>query len=132
MVSNVLLMRGSVIVGLILVCGAASILGAEEKPKTPADNIAKRCAPKIVRETPRHTGGPTPIHFRPGEKMIHTPVIRSQILESGEVVNVRVNQSSGVADIDQIALDSVRFIRYNKRPGCPVMESEAAVTVDFW
>src|SRR5215475_7936596 len=105
MVSNVLRMRGSVIVGLILVCGAGSTLGAEGKAKTPGEKVAKRCAPKIVRSVPRHTGGPTPIHFQPGEKMTRTPVIRSQILESGEVVNIRLTQSSGVADIDRIALD---------------------------
>jgi len=55
-----------------------------------------------------------------------------EILESGEVSNIRLKRSSGIADIDAYALNSVRRMKYNSRPGCGIVDSEAGVTVDFW
>jgi len=59
------------------------------------------------------------------------PVIAFEIMESGEVMNARLERSSGIADIDAYALSWMRSARYNKRPGCGVIESKAAVIIDF-
>jgi len=68
---------------------------------------------------------------RKGEKATGLdPLITFQILESGEVTNVRLKRSSGVADIDEDALNWIQSTRYNRRPGCGVIESQASVTVD--
>jgi TonB family protein len=71
------------------------------------------------------------IHFRKGEKSSgYAPLITFEILESGEVTNARVKRSSGVSDIDALALDWARSAKYNKRPGCGVVKSRASVVVD--
>jgi TonB family protein len=71
------------------------------------------------------------IHFRKGEKSSgYAPLITFEILESGEVTNARVKRSSGVSDIDALALDWARSARYKKRPGCGIVKSRASVVVD--
>lgn len=72
------------------------------------------------------------IHFREGEKYKNIPLIAYQILESGQVAQALVKRSSGVADIDKYALESVRKLKFNKRSGCPIVDSQAGITVDFW
>jgi len=42
-----------------------------------------------------------------------------------------LKRSSGVADIDEDALNWIQSTRYNPRPGCGVIESQASVTVDL-
>jgi penicillin-binding protein 1A len=90
-----------------------------------------RCALKLASH-----GSPTntTIRVRPGEKSTkQTPVIAFEILESGEVTKAVVYRSSGIADIDNFALASIRAMRYNERPpGCGVIESQSVVTVDFF
>jgi TonB family protein len=88
----------------------------------------KKCAPKVL------SSGRTPaqIHFREGEKPTGLiPVVAFQILESGEVVNIVLTQSSGIRDKDNAALDWVKRTKYNNRPGCGTVESEVGVTIDF-
>lgn len=89
-----------------------------------------RCALKLASH-----GLPTntTIRVRPGEKsMKQTPVVSFEVLESGEVRNAAVYRSSGIADIDNFALASVRIMRYNERPhGCGIIASRAVVNVDF-
>ncbi len=88
----------------------------------------KRSTPKVVRS------GRTPaeIHFREGEKPTgFIPVVAFQILESGEVVNIVLKQSSGIRDKDNAALGWVKGTRYNNRPACGTIESEVGVTIDL-
>ena len=88
----------------------------------------KRCAPKVLRS------GRTPaqIQFREGEKPTELiPVVAFQILESGEVVNIVLMQSSGIRDKDNAALNWVKRTTYNSRPGCGTVESKVGVTIDF-
>jgi hypothetical protein len=88
----------------------------------------KRCAPKALSLGKT----PTRIHFREGEKPTGViPVIAFQILESGEVVNIVLKQSSGIRDKDNAALDWVKGSRYNNRPGCGTVETEVGVTIDL-
>ena len=65
-----------------------------------------------------------------GEKGIKAaPIVTFEILESGEVVNARIQRSSGMADLDRKALSWIRAARYNSRPGCGVIESTTSVIV---
>lgn len=102
--------------------------------KQTANSIAtydwNRCALKVISH---ESAAETTIRVRAGEKStMHDPVIRFEILESGEVRNAVIQRSSGIADIDNYALAGIRAMRYNRRtPGCGIIESQAAVTVDF-
>ena len=67
-----------------------------------------------------------------GEKVYGlSPIIAFDILESGEVANASVKRSSGISDVDSYALTSVREMRFAKRLGCGVTESQADVTIDW-
>jgi len=98
-------------------------------PRSQAESDLHRCTPKIInRASPREL---PEIHFRKGERYKNIPIIAYQVMESGQVAQVLVKRSSGVADIDKYALDSVRELKFNKRSGCPVVDSQAGITVDF-
>jgi TonB family protein len=72
------------------------------------------------------------VRRRPGEKASgYPPIVSFEILESGEVKNAWVKRSSGMADVDALALDWVRLALYRKRPGCGVITSQASVIIDF-
>lgn len=106
-------------------------LCSAQDPKRAAPQELQRCFPKLA--SPKVTNGASldAIHFRNGEKYAKTPVIGYEVSESGEILNAFVKRGSGVADIDQRALRYVKELRFNKRPGCPIVASEAAVTVDL-
>lgn len=108
----------------ILLCSA-------QDPKRAAPREIQRCFPRLA--TPKVSTGASlaDIHIRKGERYAKTPVIGYEVSESGEILNAFVKRGSGVADIDQRALRYVKELRFNKRPGCTVVDSEATVTVDF-
>jgi TonB family protein len=109
-----------------LLLTAVSLVSAQEQAKTDPKYDSKRCTPKIVSRGPRSK--PSAIHARKGEKPTgRRPLIAFEVSESGEVFNARIKQSSGIADIDAHALTWVQSFRYNKRPGCGVLESEASM-----
>jgi hypothetical protein len=88
----------------------------------------KRCAPKVLNSVRTQAQ----IHFREGEKPTGlVPVVGFQILESGEVVNIFLMQSSGIRDKDNAALEWVKRTTYNNRPGCGTIESQVGVTIDL-
>ena len=89
-----------------------------------------RCALTIAsHESPTKAS----IRTRPGERYQNTPVIRFEVLESGEISHAIVSRSSGVADIDNYALIWIKNMRYKERPpGCGTIESQATATVDFY
>ena len=89
----------------------------------------KPCTLKLLSQPPLPKQ--ETIRFRKGEKSSgFTPVITFEILESGQVIDASVKRSCGISDIDALALDWVRSARYNKRPGCGVVQSRASVVVD--
>ncbi len=99
-----------------------------EKGEANAEAIAKGCNPKIVRKAEsKHKA----IKFREGEKLKNHPLVAFQIGESGEVISATVKRSSGVRDYDDAALSFVHSAKYNSRPGCPTIDSEAGVIIDF-
>lgn len=113
---------------MILVC--SSVLGTSQNTAKPAgDYEIQRCKPKPTQRL-RHRKSPQ-IHFQKGEKYTHSPVVSCEILESGEVANVFLKRSSGVADADKYALDWVRELKYNARPECGVIETDVVVTIDW-
>jgi TonB family protein len=115
---------------LLVVIPPAAI--AQLKPKSDPNYDIKRCAPKLLGKKVTSGGKPLTIHWRKGEKRIsRSPIVALEILESGDVSNIRLKRSSGVADIDKYALDWVKQMRYNRRPGCGSFDSEVGVNVDF-
>jgi len=83
----------------------------------------KRCNPKRISHKP--VSKPN-IHVRKGEKSTgYSPVIAWEVLESGEVVNTRIKRSSGIADQDAYALSTINGSKFNTRPGCGTVETEA-------
>lgn len=97
---------------------------AQQAPRAPSKDDVQRCKPKLVSRD--HGPSRKQINVKAGEKPTgYPPVIEFQILESGIVVNARVKRSSGIADRDAYALESIRKWRFNSRTGCGTVESEA-------
>ena len=97
---------------------------AQEPRKDQPKYDVKTCKPKVVSKRP--ISEPKTIQVRKGEKATRYPqVIAFEILESGEVVNARVTRSSGIADRDAFALNSIRGWKFDSRPGCGTVETEA-------
>jgi outer membrane biosynthesis protein TonB len=106
-------------------------VGVAQPPSTDESKYyVKRCRPRMVHKNT--VAKPKTIQARKGEKATgYPPVIAFEILESGEVAKARVKRSSGIADIDTYALNSIRGKKYNSRPGCGIVESEATVLIHF-
>ena len=123
-------MRRLAILGAMLLVILIAVSEAHEKSNAKPKVDVKRCAPRVVRHNP--AGRQPTIRFRKGEKSTgFSPVIAFQILASGEVAQAHVKRSSGIADIDTYALNWIEGTKYNARPGCGMIESEADVTIDF-
>jgi TonB family protein len=119
-------MRPFVITALLLAVSTA--FGAQNKTKPEGEYDVKRCRPKVVSRR----GGKSPeFHFRKGETYRNSPVVAYEILESGEITHIVLKRSSGVAEVDDYALKCVQELKFNKRPGCGVIESNLDITVDF-
>ena len=120
-------MRPFVIIVLLLAVSTA--FGAtQDKTKFEGDYDVQRCTPKAISRR----GGKSPeIHFGKGEKYRHSPLVAYEVLESGEIAHAVLKRSSGVAKADRYALKWLQEVTFNKRPGCGVIESTVAVTIDF-
>jgi TonB family protein len=113
---------------LLLVALRAEV--AQQPQKSEAKYGVKKCKPKVVSNKP--IAKPKTIHMGKGEKATgYSPVIAFSILESGDVVNAHVKRSSGIADVDAYALNSIQGTKYNNRPGCGTLETEADVLIHF-
>jgi len=90
--------------------------------------MSDRCEPKVISRS----GGKSPeFHFRKGETYRKSPVVAYEILESGEIAHAVLRRSSGVAEVDNYALKWVQGLKFNKRTGCGVIESNVDITIDF-
>src|SRR5262249_3587928 len=99
-------------------------------PDSVSQDYLKRCNMKIVERRPVSKSSDLPV--RPGEKPTgFVPVIAFEVLESGEVVNAHVQRSSGFANQDAYALESIKSTRYNNRPGCGIIHSEGSVLIHY-
>lgn len=124
-------MRNLAIKVAVLLALIPQVSIAQQKPNEETDYDVKRCAPKFLGKKITSGGKPSTIHWRKGESMRHSPIVALEILESGDVANIHIKRSSGVADIDSFALDKARRMKYMARPGCGTWHSEIDVTVDF-
>jgi TonB family protein len=114
----------------VLLATMMPTVAAQEKPKADLQYDVSRCRPKILSQAPPPKQ--KAIRTRKGEKSTgFSPVIAFQILESGEVAHAYVKRSSGIADIDRYALNSVQRTKYNTRSGCGIVETEATVLVQL-
>jgi len=103
--------------------------GKSEKPKAGPQDFPKRCNPVIVKDG-KPDGRTITVHK--GEKSTgYTPLITFQIAPSGDVINIHLKRSSGFRDVDEYALSSFKSSRYTGLLGCPVIDVEASVNVDF-
>jgi hypothetical protein len=101
---------------------------AQDKAKPKGEYDIQRCAPKLISKASEKS---PEFHFHKGEKYKHSPVVAYEVLESGEIAYPLVKRSSGVAEVDKYALKCVQELKFNKRPGCGVVESTVDVTIDF-
>jgi hypothetical protein len=117
------------IVITVLLLAASTAFGAtQDKTMPEGENLAQRCAPKVIS---RKDAKSPEFHFREGETYRHSPVVAYEILESGETAHATLKRSSGVAEVDSYAVKSVQELKFNKRPGCGVVESTLDLTIDF-
>ena len=116
------------IVITVLVAVGSVFSAAQHKAKPKGDYDTLRCTPKLIKEA---SGNSPEFHFREGQEYKHSPVIAYEILESGEIAHPILSRPSGVAEVDQYALKWVPELKFNKRPGCGVVESMVDVTIDF-
>jgi TonB family protein len=120
-------MRLFIITALLL--AFSTVFGApQDKTKSTGEYDVRRCGPRVVRGR----GGKSPeFQFRKGETYRNSPVVKFEILESGEIAHPVLKRSSGVAEVDNYAMKSVQELKFNKRPGCGVIESNMDITIDF-
>jgi len=103
--------------------------GKLEKPKAEQREFPKRCNPVIV-EKPKPDRRNIGVHR--GEKPTgYSPLVTFQIADSGGVTNIHLKRSSGFKDIDEVALSLAKSTKYSNRRGCPVIDVEETVMVDF-
>ena len=114
----------------ILMFVACCVISAADEHKATAKYDIRRCSPKVVKKSPMPRGS-KPFRKAGEEPSKFPPIISYEILESGEVRNARVKRSSGFSGIDEYVLNWVQSRRYNSRPGCGVIETEEAVTIDW-
>lgn len=124
-VSNRVMRHLAITVLLVLV---AAFSAAQNKVKPQGDYDVQRCAPKVISKS---SGKSPEFHFRKGEKYKNSPVVAYEILESGEIAHPILKRSSGVAELDNYALKWAQGLKFNKRPGCGVIESSTDITIDF-
>lgn len=102
-------------------------LVVKKDAESPAAYDWKRCQLKAIRQ-----GTSAGLRISPGSLVRNMPVIAFEVLESGAIRNAVISRSSGVAEIDKYALESVRSMKYEERPiGCGVIEEAMAMHLDF-
>ena len=108
-----------------------TVTPAEQKADEESEKreLIARCKTKIVKKTPRPE--PKDLQWGKDEKYRGAPVISSTIQEDGNVVNVKLERSSGVRWIDEYALQTVKGRKYQAMPGCPGVETKETIIIDF-
>ena|ERR1700730_14461235 len=117
-------------IAAILLASLSRPGAAQERPEPDGTYDLQRCTPKVVSHARKHK---IPRSFvRKGEKSTgYSPIVTFEILESGDVADAVVKRSSGIANVDKYALTWVRETKYNKRPGCGVIETQTDVTIEW-
>lgn len=66
-----------------------------------------------------------------GEPYRNTPVLRVDIEEDGAITSPKVIQPSEIKRLDARLLQNVSRWKYAARPGCGVVQSNIAITIDW-
>jgi TonB family protein len=66
-----------------------------------------------------------------GETYRNTPVLKVDIEEDGAVTSAQVIRASGIKRLDALLLQNVSQWKYAARPGCGVVQSNIAITIDW-
>jgi TonB family protein len=104
---------------------AVLVTSRDPSPEMMAHYDSKRCSPRIEKQSPSTIDDE--VRLRKGEKVPESPVVAYEVLESGETSNLHLERSSGNEELDKHALDWVRRMKFNRRPGCGVIESKVSV-----
>jgi TonB family protein len=62
----------------------------------------------------------------------HYPIVSFTVGERGEVSNIKLRRSSGIREIDEWVVDSMRKWRYKPTPGCDEIESKVEFSIHFY
>ena len=62
----------------------------------------------------------------------YTPVVSYSIDSDGNVIDLRLLQSSGISDVDTKLLNAIKDWKYKPRPHCAVIETQMSVTIDWF
>jgi hypothetical protein len=116
------------VITVLLLAFSTAFGAAQDNTKPEAEYDVQRCAPKVIS---RSSAKSPEFHFRKGETYRNSPVVAYEILESGEIAHSVLKRRSGVAEVDNYALKSVQGLKFNKRTGCGVIESNMDITIDF-
>jgi pimeloyl-ACP methyl ester carboxylesterase len=98
-------------------------------PRNSTEESRKRCPLRVVQKGSSPNSGPFMI-LKGEESTGYSPVVAYEIQESGEIANIHLTRSSGFSLMDNYALQGFLGTRYEARPGCGVLETEATVTID--
>jgi hypothetical protein len=85
------------------------------------------CAPKLLQHP----------EIKPGEVLVRSgesfsePVLRADIMESGEVTNIQLLSSSGIRRLDAILSAGSNQWKYAPRPNCGSVSANIVVTIDW-
>ncbi|MGH7868609.1 MAG: energy transducer TonB family protein [Candidatus Dormibacteraceae bacterium] len=102
-----------------------TVTKSEQKP------LALKCTPRLIKQ-PAHSYDNEQALIKKGERATgYSPLVTFEIQESGEVTNAVLKRSSGYSRIDRGALAWVKGTKYNRRPGCGVIETSMTVDIHF-
>jgi TonB family protein len=59
------------------------------------------------------------------------PAVKFTIKSDGSVAEVRLQRGSGSPGIDRFALETAGKWKFNSRPGCPAVESQTKLLIDW-
>jgi len=70
--------------------------------------------------------------LRKGEIYRRTPVFHYAIDDQGRVINLRLVRGSGVKRLDAAVLNEIKQWHFQPRPGCPAIETDTSITIDWF
>ena len=116
------------VITVLLIAVLSGLGAAQDKTEPEGEYAVQKCRPKAIS---RSAGRSPEFHVRKGDTYRNSPVVAFEILESGEVAQAVLKRSSGLAEMDNSALRWVQGLKFNRRPGCGVIESSLDIVIDF-
>jgi TonB family protein len=66
-----------------------------------------------------------------GERYLRSPRVSLSVDENGTVTEAKITRTSGIKEIDDWVLSSVKAWKYNAAPGCGIRDVDASVSINF-